>query len=125
MAKRGRPAFNPTDQDRETVLKLVGYGIPEYDICRVIGISSPMTLRKYFWTEIETGKAVANSAVAASLFQKAIGPGKEGVTAAIFWLKCRAGWREKDNEQQPGKKEQAQMVAQTAERGTDWESILN
>jgi hypothetical protein len=27
-------------------------------------------------------------------YRKATGEGRESVTAAIFWLKCRAGWRE-------------------------------
>ena len=124
MKRPGRPTFIPTDEHRKIVSAMAGYGVPVLDIAKVIGISDH-TLRKYFWTELDTGRVEANSKVAESLFQKAIGPGKEGVTAAIFWLKCRAGWREKDNEQQPGKKEQAQMIAQTAERGTDWESILN
>ena len=36
--------------------------------------------------------AEANSQVAQTLFKKAIAG---DTTAAIFWLKCRAGWRER------------------------------
>jgi hypothetical protein len=32
--------------------------------------------------------------VAANLYRLAIGSGREAVTAAIFWLKARAGWSE-------------------------------
>jgi hypothetical protein len=32
--------------------------------------------------------------VAENLYRKATGEGREAVTAAIFWLKTRAGWRE-------------------------------
>jgi hypothetical protein len=32
--------------------------------------------------------------VAENLYRKATGEGREAVTAAIFWLKARAGWRE-------------------------------
>ena len=28
------------------------------------------------------------------MYRKATGEGREAVTAAIFWLKARAGWRE-------------------------------
>ena len=36
----------------------------------------------------------ANARVAENLYRKATGDSREGVTAAIFWLKCRAGWKE-------------------------------
>jgi hypothetical protein len=32
--------------------------------------------------------------VAESLYRKATGEGRESVTAAIFWLKTRAHWKE-------------------------------
>jgi hypothetical protein len=34
------------------------------------------------------------SRIAESLFRKAIGNDRQSVTAAIFWLKTRAGWKE-------------------------------
>ena len=120
----GRPQFQPTEQHRKTVKAMAAYGILEIGIAKVIGISVP-TMRKYFWNELDTGHIEANAKVAESLFQRALGPGKEGVTACIFWLKCRAGWRERDHEPYEGKKEQAIAVAQTAERGTNWDSIMN
>ena len=36
----------------------------------------------------------ANTKVAESLYRKALGDGSQSVTAAIFWLKTRAGWKE-------------------------------
>jgi len=36
----------------------------------------------------------AHAKVAESLFRRATGDGREGVTAAIFWMKTRARWRE-------------------------------
>ncbi len=36
----------------------------------------------------------ANAKVAENLYRKATGEGRESVTAAIFWLKTRAGWKE-------------------------------
>ncbi|MFN9969396.1 MAG: hypothetical protein ACK58T_05800, partial [Phycisphaerae bacterium] len=62
--------------------------------------------------------------VAQSLFRKATGDTNQSVQAAIFWLKARAGWRDKSPDEIVGKKEQADITARTAERGTDWERLL-
>ena len=119
----GRPEFQPTAAQREQVKAMAAYGVPREDIARVVGCSPP-TLAKHFWQELETASIEANAKVAQSLFRKAVeGTGKESVTAAIFWLKCRAGWRDVSTE--PGKKEQAEEYAKTAHRGTDWEGLLN
>ncbi len=37
-------------------------------------------------------KSKANVRAAENLYRKATGDGREAVTAAIFWLKTRAGW---------------------------------
>jgi hypothetical protein len=104
---------------------MAAYGIPQTDIGLVIGCD-PKTLRLHFQTELETGLAEANAKVAQSLFQRATGGvGKEAVTACIFWLKCRAGWRDQPVDLSVGKKEQAQAAADTAGVGTDWGDDLD
>lgn len=80
-------------EDRWRPSARAGYGIPEADIAGVIGIA-PKTLRKHYRTELDHGHTKANARVAENLFRKATGEGREAVTAAIFWLKARAGWRE-------------------------------
>ncbi len=72
---------------------MAGYGVPEYDIALVLGIG-PKTLRKHYREEFDTGRVKANAKVAESLFRKATGDGRQSVTAATFWLKTRAGWKE-------------------------------
>ncbi len=52
------------------------------------------TLRRTYQTELAGAAIKANARVAESLFRKATGDGREGVIAAIFWMKTRAGWRE-------------------------------
>jgi hypothetical protein len=52
------------------------------------------TLRKYYAEILATAEIRANSMVAQSLFKKALGDGPAAVTAAIFWLKTRANWKE-------------------------------
>jgi hypothetical protein len=116
----------PTDQNRRTVEAMSGYGLPQDAISRLIGVSEP-TLRKHYATELHNGMTKANAAVARSLYEKATGPGKEGVVAAIFWLKCRAGWNDKAGELPVlGKKEQQALAArQPAPAESDWGDDLN
>lgn len=84
--------FEPTSDQRRTVKTMAGFGIPHTDIAPFIGIDTK-TLRKHFREELDRGMTEANAKVAQSLFQMAT-QGKN-VAAAIFWMKARAGWREK------------------------------
>jgi hypothetical protein len=72
---------------------MAGYGLPAKDIALVLGIDTWIVERDYR-TELQSGAIKANAKVAESLFRRATGEGREGVVAAIFWLKTRAGWRE-------------------------------
>jgi hypothetical protein len=72
---------------------MAAYGIPEADIATVIGID-PKTLRRHYRRELDTGHIKANTKVAENLYRRATGESREAVTAAIFWLKTRARWRE-------------------------------
>ena len=86
-------AHEPTEQTRQQVKTLSGYGATQEQIGKVMGVH-PDTLRKYYSDELATGTIEANAQVAQSLFKKAIGSGHGSVTAAIFWMKTRGGWRE-------------------------------
>ncbi len=72
---------------------LVGFGIPAADIAIVLQTDEP-SLRRDYADEIAGGEIKANARVAECLFRKATGEGRESVTAAIFWLKTRARWKE-------------------------------
>lgn len=72
---------------------LAGYGLPAADIACVLCIEED-ELQADYTHELQSGGIKANARVAESLYRKAIGDGREGVTAAIFWLKTRARWRE-------------------------------
>ncbi|WP_287138887.1 hypothetical protein [Mesorhizobium sp.] len=53
--------------------------------------------------ELESGAIKANARVAETLYPKATGEGREAVTAAIFWLKTRARWKETSIHELEGK----------------------
>ncbi|WP_372624740.1 hypothetical protein [Falsiroseomonas sp.] len=86
------PAFEATADQRRTVRAMAGFGVPQEDIATFLDID-PKTLRKHFRAELDRGSIEATRKVAQSLFRMAT----EGnnVAAAIFWMKARAGWSER------------------------------
>jgi len=76
-----------------------GFSAPQPDIAVHLGID-PKTLRKHFREELDRGSIEATTKVAQSLFQMATSG--NNVAAAIFWMKARAGWREKHDLQHSG-----------------------
>jgi hypothetical protein len=72
---------------------LAGYGIAAPEIALVLGAQEP-ELRRDYADELVCGGIKANARVAENLFRRATGEGREAVTAAIFWMKTRARWKE-------------------------------
>ena len=90
-ASRGRPAHEPTPEKREMARTLSAVGVTHEDIANKMQISAD-TLVKYYKTELDDGRIDANATIAQSLFEQA----KNGNTSAqMFWLKTRAGWKER------------------------------
>lgn len=87
--KAGRPAFEPTDEQRRIVKGLAALGLPYRDIGYVLGVSED-TVEKYFRQELDVGPVEANARVGRFLYEQA----QKNLTAAIFWAKTRMGWRE-------------------------------
>src|SRR5262245_52882850 len=102
--ERGRPPHVVTDKDRRQVRVMAAMGIPHEDIAHVLGMHR-RSLGRHFAHELQTAGTEANAKVAQSLYQQATSAEKPNVVAAIFWLKCRAGWREKDEEEAKTKRE--------------------
>lgn len=117
----GRPPHEPDAKTRTQVKMLAAMGVPDYDICKVVGMSPP-TMRKYYMRELEVGHIEASANVAQSLYRMATSKDKPNVAAAIFWLKCRCRWREDGDDM--GKKEMAEALARTAAEGTEWDKLL-
>ena len=86
------PRFEPTPDQRRMARTLSGFGLPHGDIALLLDVDAE-TLRTCFGTDLDRGRAEANAKVGQSLFGMATAGGS--VAAAIFWMKARAGWREK------------------------------
>lgn len=90
--KAGAPEHVPTDDLRAKVEQLAGLGCTHESIAVMIGLSDDKTVRKHYEHELKLGKAKANAKISNVLFNEAV---KGNMTAAIFWQKSQAGWREK------------------------------
>lgn len=93
-----KPAHVPTEKSRAEVLALAGFGTKHEDIATYIGITLK-TLYKYYRGELDTGLIRSNGAIAKTLYNLAIGG---NASACMFWLKCKAGWRETDRHEITG-----------------------
>lgn len=98
--KKTGVAFEPKPEHRQLVVLLRGVGYSEDQVAKLInwpeGID-PKTLRKHFRDELDHGDAFAHAQVAKTLFSVATDRAhKNCVTAGIFFLKARAGWRDHD-----------------------------
>jgi len=95
-----RPRIKPSAEQRRLVKSLSAFGVPQEQIARRIGIRSNKTLRKHFREELDRGTLEANTNVAQTLYKMATS-GKDAI-ATLFWLKSRAGWKERPSfESQP------------------------
>ncbi len=103
--------FIPTQEQRQNVEAMVGFGIPQTDICLLIRnreTGKPIdktTLELHFADEIATGATKANAKVASSLFKDATEcpDHRARVAASTFWLRMRSGWKDTSVVEHTGK----------------------
>jgi predicted component of type VI protein secretion system len=87
-------AHKPTEDQRRQVAVMAELGLRQDEMARIMQISEP-TLRKHYDVELTSAKSILNSQVANNLFRIATSSDHKGaVTAAIFWMKTRAKWKE-------------------------------
>ena len=88
----GQPPLVPTDEEREMVEKLSGFGLQQESIAAMVrdGIHVD-TLRTHFKRELELGRAKANGKIGKTLFDKAMA-GDTG--SLIWWTKTQMRWAE-------------------------------
>lgn len=105
----------PTEETIKIVLLLSSVGVTYEDIASKIDISAD-TLVKHYKKELLDGRIDSNSQVALGLFDQA----KAGNTsAAIFWLKTRAGWKETKEVELIDKTVERKFIIERATRGND------
>ena len=87
------PAHDILAVDRARLESLAGLGLSDAEIAEVMEIDAA-ELAATWRSALAQGRIKANARVAENLYRKATGEGREAVTAAIFWLKTRARWKE-------------------------------
>lgn len=80
----------PTAATRAQVSSMSGMGARQDEIAAFLGITEK-TLRKHYRDELDTATMLVNMKVAKALYGQATAG---NVSAAIFWMKTRGGWRE-------------------------------
>jgi hypothetical protein len=96
-----RPSFQPKEEQRKLVKSLSAMGLCQDDICDMVGLRSPKTLRKHFRQELASGMAEANTAVARVAYEMAVSGRYPAMT--FFWAKCQRKRVEQVEEEEPTK----------------------
>lgn len=107
---------------------LAGFAVPIDKISDVIGVDKK-TMLKHYETELRTGAAKVEATLVGNLLRLAKGSDGTALKAITFALNCRFGWSQyapRPVQEQPlGKKEQADVEAQTAHEESDWGRLIN
>jgi hypothetical protein len=125
---RGRPPFKPTPKLRKRVSICAGGGMSQEQIAIALGIDRD-TLRKHFGPELSTVAMQRRAAVLEAVFEKGL---QGNVSAAKVFIQNAPEFepppekpeRSEAKPERLGKKEQANVDATTAQRGTDWADLL-
>ena len=113
-----RSPHQPTEKQRQMVQIAKAAGLTDDQVSGLIGIDLK-TLRKHYRSELDNANSRAIAAVAANLYKRATSDAKEAVPAAIFWLKTRGGWRERDEEERTDQQIQSIKIEVIGGAGKD------
>lgn len=123
--KMGRPPHQPTARSREQVEVLVAIGNTVEEIGLVLGIHGD-TLQLHYADELATGRFKVNQRIVENLIRQALKDDIRAFPAIKFYMNCKMGWSEyAPSPKDLGKKEQAQIIAETAEAGTGWAHLVH
>lgn len=121
----GRPAWAPSDDDRETAKIMKAQGASHEVIAAALGVSEP-TLRKHLSLDLDIAIAEKTAEVMKARFKSAVAG---NVTAQNKFLEL-AGTvpdvsKKRVKKEVLGKKEQADIDAQSAHANTSWGDVLD
>ena len=88
--------FDISEEQRKTVRAMAGLGMPLKDIAAYLE-TDETALRRHMGKELAKAALEANAKVAQALFTMATQD--RNVIAAIFWMKARAMWRDRPDNQ--------------------------
>jgi hypothetical protein len=90
----GQPgiAHKPTRASRRLIKRMVSAGLTQTSIASITGLSVD-SLAKHYRHELDTGLDESIALMERSLYRRGL---QGDTTAALFWLKARAGWRDRD-----------------------------
>ncbi|MBV8812372.1 MAG: hypothetical protein JO033_27185 [Acidobacteriaceae bacterium] len=99
-----RPSFQPTEQQRKLINSVSALAVRQDQICKLVGLRSPKTLRKHFRAELDQGTAEACLAVIRTAYEMATSGRYPQMS--IFWEKCQrpAGEPEREQQREPRKR---------------------
>lgn len=96
---KGRPAFEPTEQEKQIVSTASAMGLKQEAICQLVqrdgAAIDPKTLRKHFRPELDQGIARAHFKILRTAYEVATDPKHKQFAAMNIWLqKTQLGKRE-------------------------------
>jgi hypothetical protein len=101
-----RPSFQPTEQQRKLIQSLAAMALRQEQMCKVVGLRSPKTLRKHFRAELDHGLAEACLAVVRTAYEMATSGRYPQMS--IFWDKCqRPAFEQQQEDERKRPKRQA------------------
>jgi len=80
-------------EQTKQVETLAGFGLKDDQIANVVGLAEA-TLQRRCREQLKRGRSRASAAVAQTAYRLATSGTCPAMT--MFWMKCRAGWREAD-----------------------------
>src|SRR3954451_6988744 len=99
-----RPSFQPKQEQRKLVKSLSALGLPHEQICALVGMRSPKTLRTHFREALNEGAAEAEAAVMRTAY--AMPTSGKCLSMTLFWDKCQR-LRSEDQERQEEEQKRA------------------
>lgn len=85
-----RPSYKPTSEQRKLVRSLAALGLRQQQICEMVDLRSPKTLRKHYAEELKAGHAEAMARLKSVAHDMAASGKYPAMT--MFWQKVWSGW---------------------------------